>query len=337
MKLEDKIVCLDRLGKWILTFDDSLQAAIAQTYIHNKWFTKENTRRALEGIANQFLTKEKLTNWLEKEQLIDVTEGKKKIGLILAGNIPCVGFHDWLCVLVSGHEALVKLSDKDKFLLPILNKYLNDIGFDTQTKFVERLNDMEAVIATGSNNTARYFESYFGKYPNIIRKNRNAIAILDGSETEQELISLGEDVFTFFGLGCRSTSKLYLPKGYDFEPLLNAFKVFDEFIHHNKYKNNFDFNYTLMIMNKIKHTSAGLILLVEDDSLTSRIATLHYEYYDDLKKLQASIIGQKENIQCIGSKMNLPELEVIELGQAQRPSLSDYADGVNTLAFLKSL
>ena len=128
-----------------------------------------------------------------------------------------------------------------------------------------------------------------------------------------------------------------MPKGYDFEPLLNAFKVFDEFIHHNKYKNNFDFNYTLMIMNKIKHTSAGLILLVEDDSLTSRIATLHYEYYDDLKKLQASIIGQKENIQCIGSKMNLPELEVIELGQAQRPSLSDYADGVNTLAFLKSL
>jgi len=337
MNLEDKIVCLDRLGNWILTFDESLEAAIAQTYIHNRWFTKENCRRALTGIANQFLAKDKLKGWCKSEQLFEVDIEEKKVGLILAGNIPCVGFHDWLCVVISGHEALVKLSDKDKFILPLLDNYLRDIGFNTKTSFVDRLNAMEAVIATGSNNTARYFESYFGKYPNIIRKNRNAIAVLDGTESEQDLIDLGEDVFTFFGLGCRSTSKIYLPKGYDFEPMFKAFKVYEEFIHHNKYKNNFDFNYTLLIMNKTKHESAGLILMVEDESLTSRIATLHYEYYEELDTLQQSILKQKENIQCIGSKISLPKLETIKLGQAQRPNLADYADGVNTLSFLKSL
>ncbi len=337
MKLKDKIICLDRLGKWILTFDETLEAAIAQTYIHNKWFTKENTHRSLEGISNQFLTQKKLTAWVEKEQLNDDSGSGKKVGLILAGNIPCVGFHDWLCVIISGHEALVKLSDKDKFILPLLDKYLKEIGFDTKTKFVDRLNDMEAVIATGSNNTARYFESYFGKYPNIIRKNRNAIAILDGTESSDELKALGEDIFTYFGLGCRSTSKLYLPEGYDFEPMLEAFKTYNDLIHHNKYKNNFDFNYTLMIMNKVKHQSAGLILLVEDESLTSRIGTLHYEYYNDIEKLQAAINSQKENIQCVGTKMKLAKVNTIQLGKAQRPGLADYADGVNTIAFLKSI
>jgi len=259
------------------------------------------------------------------------------VGLILAGNIPCVGFHDWLCVIIAGHQPLVKLSEKDKFLLPLINSYLKGIGFDTKTVFVERLNEMEAVIATGSNNTARYFESYFGKYPNIIRKNRNAIAILDGNESKEDLINLGEDIFAFFGLGCRSTSKIFVPKGYDFEPLLASFKTYEESIWHNKYKNNFDYNYTLLLMNKVKHVSGGLVLLIEDESLASRIATLHYEYYDDVEKMQTSISNQKENIQCISSKIPLTILETIPFGQAQQPRLSDYADGVNTISFLKTL
>ncbi len=337
MNLKQRITCLDRLGKWIETKEEDLKAVVAKTYIHNKWFTPENIYQALDGITAQFLQREKLETWCAKEGISEIVAEPKNVGLILAGNIPAVGFHDWLCVILSGHVPLVKLSEKDKFLLPLFDKYLNDIGFQTKTEFVERMKGLDAVIATGSNNTARYFESYFGKYPNIIRKNRNAVAIINGKETKEELMALGKDVFSYFGLGCRSISKVYVPTDYNFDAMLESFQPFESLTHHNKYKNNFDYNYTLIILNKVKHLSLGTILLVEDEALTSRIATLHYERYEDVNEVAATLNQRKEEIQCVTSKENIENLATIPFGAAQQPALDDYADGVNVMNFLTSL
>ena len=202
---------------------------------------------------------------------------------------------------------------------------------------MDRLANFDAVIATGSNNTARYFDQYFGKYPNIIRKNRNAIAVLDGKENESELKALGRDVFQFFGLGCRNVSKVYLPKGYEFEPLLEALHTYNELVLHNKYKNNFDYNYTLLIMNKIPHQSNGCVLMTEDTSLQSRIASLHYEYYEDKDQLQKDLENKKEEIQCAVGRVDLDGISVFPFGKAQQPALMDYADGVDTMEFLLSI
>ena len=336
MTIQEKIICLERLGNWIQQKTTELQQTAAQTNRHNRWFMEENIFMALEGIVNQYLTKDKLTDWVNAEGVKENSVAKK-VGLILAGNIPLVGFHDWLSVIISGHIPMIKLSEKDQFFLPLFNNYLKEIGFDTQSTFVEKLENFDAVIATGSNNSARYFESYFGKYPHIIRKNRNGIAILNGQETTDELKALGKDVFTYFGLGCRSTSKIYVPKDYNFEKLLEDFRAHEAIIHHNKYKNNFDYNYTLAIMNKVPHLSNGIFLLLEDPALTSRIATVHYEYYTDIDDLEKKLLGQSENIQCVASNIRFKQLATIGFGEAQHPQLNDYADGVNTLTFLTQL
>jgi hypothetical protein len=248
-----------------------------------------------------------------------------------------VGLHDILCVFVAGFKSKIKLSEKDPYFIPFLIQSLNKIDPSAHTFFEITegyLKDFDAVIATGSNNSARYFEAYFSKYPHIIRKNRNAVAILRGDETQADITLLGDDIFTYFGLGCRNVSKLYVPKGYNFEPFLETLHARNEIVLHDKYKNNFDYNFALLILNRVPYFSNGCILLRETTEIASPIAVLYFEYYDDYNQLSASLRQRGEEIQCVIAKDNIEGLPCFYFGDAQKPSLGDYADGVDTMAFL---
>jgi len=338
MNLSDRIEVLVDLGKYLAKKDEELQALVTSTYNQNRWFTEENTYLSINAIIERFLQPHLIKNWLSNYNISDANE-KLTIGLILAGNIPLVGFYDLMCVFLAGYKSKIKLSEKDKLLLPFFIKIMGKSNPEVANYFeiVERLEGFDAVIATGSNNSARYFEAYFGKYPNIIRRNRNAVAVLNGKETKEQLSALGNDVFQYFGLGCRNVSKLYLPEGFDFQPLLEAFHEFKEIVLHNKYKNNFDYTYTLLILNKIPYKANGCILMTEDTSLQSRIAHLHYEYYSDLADLEQKVHQKVDEIQCIVSEIEFPNFDVISFGKAQFPELNDYADGVDVMNFLLKL
>lgn len=339
MKLRDRIKALGELGGAIRSSSDWLNPFIEQAYRENQWFTPENSKKAISSIADQFLEEEVLETWAEKYAIPAITEAKK-IGLVLAGNIPLVGFHDILSTFVSGNTALIKVSSKDTVLTRgIIDKLIEmHPQAGSYFKFVDQLKGFDAVIATGSNNSARYFEQYFGKYPNIIRKNRNAVAVLDGSETEEDFLALGEDIFNYFGLGCRNVSKVYVPQNYNFDGLLEALhEGYKSVIHHNKYKNNFDYNNALFLLNKVDFLMSGSLILTESKDITSRIATLHYEYYDTRQSLTQHLNVVKNQIQCVVSNEKIDGLSTFSFGKAQQPSISDYADGVDTLEFLKGL
>ena len=340
MNLQRRINSLVELGKYLTPENETLQAIVRRTAFHNAWFTEANQWQAIGEIKTHFLSKTKLNNWVKNYRYSE-DSSIKTVGLILAGNIPLVGFHDILCVFVAGHKALIKLSDKDPYLMPFILKTLEDIDPETTNYFqiVEgAMKGFDAVIATGSNNSARYFEAYFGKYPHIIRKNRNAVAILRGDENASDFQLLGKDIFTYFGLGCRNVSKLYLPKDYNFEPLLLALhEDFKDLVLHDKYKNNFDYNFTLLILNKVAYQSNGCVLMRENEAIASPIACLHYEYYDDFAVLSEKLKAQSDEIQCVVSKKPIEGLPCFGFGEAQKPSLSDYADGVDTVAFLTGL
>lgn len=340
MNLQRRINSLVELGKYLTPENETLQAIVRRTAFHNAWFTEANQWQAIGEIKTHFLSKTKLNNWVKNYRYSE-DSSIKTVGLILAGNIPLVGFHDILCVFVAGHKALIKLSDKDPYLMPFILKTLEDIDPETTNYFqiVEgAMKGFDAVIATGSNNSARYFEAYFGKYPHIIRKNRNAVAILRGDENASDFQLLGKDIFTYFGLGCRNVSKLYLPKDYNFEPLLLALhEDFKDLVLHDKYKNNFDYNFTLLILNKVAYQSNGCVLMRENEAIASPIACLHYEYYDDFAVLSEKLKVQSDEIQCVVSKEPIEGLPSFGFGEAQKPSLSDYADGVDTVAFLTGL
>src|SRR5699024_7154139 len=245
----------------------------------------------------------------------------------MAGNIPLVGFHDFVCVLLSGHDALVKQSSKDKHLLPCLHKFLvsQDEGFSEMVEFKdEQLKHFDAVIATGSNNTARYFEYYFAEHPHIIRKNRNSVAILNGDESEKELKALGEDIFRYFGLGCRNVSKLFVPKGYDFESFFKAIYEWKPLINHHKYANNYDYNKAVYLMSEFKMLDNGFLILKEEEIYASPIACLFYEHYESASSLRQKLQRDKENIQCVLRAKG--ETGTLSFGESQRPQLTDYAD-----------
>ncbi len=339
MTLKERIEVMSQLGEHILQNNDEfLKAILHRTHYNNKWFTIENQEEALSAIASSFLDRSKLIDWANNYDLTHDSK-PKKVGLVLAGNIPMVGFHDILCVFISGNISKIKLSDKDKFLLPYILQILEKLNPKTKEYFeiVEKLRVFDAVIATGSNNSARYFEAYFGKYPHIIRKNRNAIAVLNGKETELELKALGNDIFKYYGLGCRNVSKIYVPENFDFEIFLEILHSFNEIVLNPKYKNNFDYNYALLLLNKESFKNNGCIILREDPSLQSRIASLHYEYYDDLANLEIDLHQKREEIQCIVANEGLLGLKTIVPGKAQAPELLDYADGVDTMKFLQKL
>ena len=338
MKREERIEALAKLGQYISAYGEHLQAYVGRTEFNNKWFTKENQKQSLLAIASQFLDKDKLEEWVSSYD-IPVENEAKTVGLILAGNIPLVGFHDVLTVFISGNKSLIKLSDKDRFLLPHLLDKLKEFAPAAEAYFevTERMSNLDAVIATGSNNSARYFEAYFGKYPNIIRKNRHAVAVLDGKETEEELRALGHDIFSYFGLGCRNVSKLYLPKGYDFNLLMETLHEFNYLIHNSKYKNNFDYNIALFQLNRVPLVNNGSIILVENEAMTSRIATMHYEFYEDVNEVEKALLTRTDKLQLVASNLDLTGLNVKKFGEAQQPSLSDYADGIDSLEFLTKL
>lgn len=299
---------------------------------HNGWYTPEQVFFSIQSWA-EALTEDNLDKWLSKYDFTKVTP--KKVALILAGNIPLVGFHDFLSVLITGHDVVVKTSSNDQHLLPFLANYLIALepGFKYKITFVEgKLENFDAVIATGSNNTARYFEYYFKDKPSIIRKNRNSVAILNGKETKEELVALGEDIFRYFGLGCRNVSKLFVPKGYSFDSFFEAIFEYQDVIHYEKYANNYDYNKAVFLMSNFKLLDNGFLTIKEDSSYGSPISSIFYEYYEHLDDLQGRLENESDQIQCIVS--NDLVKSSIEFGTTQKPNLWDYADNIDTISFL---
>lgn len=313
-----------------LFYDDFLNL-IHLSQSHNGWYTPEQVYFSIQSWAKA-LTHENLDLWLSNYDFSEVNP--KTIALILAGNIPLVGFHDFISVLVSGHQVLVKTSSDDQHLLPFLAKYLIAIEpkLANKIKFVSgKLENFDAVIATGSNNTARYFEYYFKDKPSIIRKNRNSIAVLNGSETKEQLTALGEDIFRYFGLGCRNVSKIFVPKGYSFDAFFEAIFEYQDVIHYEKYANNYDYNKAVFLMSNFKLLDNGFLTLKEDESFGSPISSVFYEFYDTIESVKEKISSQADAIQCVVSN-NLIQ-NSIPFGQTQRPNLWDYADNIDTISF----
>ncbi len=316
---------------------DSKFAAFLQASEYNEWFTKEHIIAALSAISNN-LNFKNIDIWLKKYPEIDKIS-KKRIGVVAAGNIPLVSFHDLLCVLMAGHEIVMKLSSKDDILMKEFVKLL----FEINPKFKDlvffennQLKNFDAIIATGSDNTAKYFEYYFGKYPNIIRKNRNSIAVLTGNETDDEINLLADDIMMYFGLGCRNVSKLYLSQDFDIQRIFKALFKYKHFIDHNKYANNYTYNKSLYLMNKVPFWENGFAILTENVGMSSPISVVYFEYYDDLEVLKTRIDAERDKIQCIVAKNGVIEKSII-FGEAQKPKLWDYADNVDTMKFLTTL
>ncbi len=338
MNLEERIKAFSLLGEILRdnlkgnagNILPKLNAIIKNQVNINPWFTEENVRSAVSEIAGQ-LTKETLTKWTGFYPMLKANYKPLNIGLIMAGNIPLVGFHDFLSVLISGNKVVAKTSSKDSQLIVFVSDLLISINpaFREKIEFTQStLSGFDAIIATGSNNSSRYFEQYFGKYPHIIRKNRNSVAILDGDETKEELEELGKDIFSYFGLGCRNVSKLYVPEGYDISLLTNNWKKYSSIITHSKYANNYDYNKAVFIVSKEKFHDSGYILLKEDNKLSSPVSVLNYEYFESQSAVKEQIDILAESIQCIVGKGDIP------FGKAQSPNLWEYADGIDTVEFL---
>lgn len=336
MNLSERIKSFSLLGAYILENPSALQETVYKTFLYNNWFTPENTQQSLRNIAAEFLQEEKLRDWTAGYALEDTPSNT--IALVAAGNIPLVGFHDILCVLISGNRLQLKLSEKDRFLYPFLLEQLCRIEprFTERIAIQERLGGFDAIIATGSNNTARHFEYYFSKYPNIIRRNRHSLAVLDGTETTEELQQLGHDVFDYFGLGCRNVSKIFIPREYDvrvFRDVWNDWK--EPLMSHNSYRNNLDYQRTLYLMNQTLLVDIDFVNMVELPGLHSPVSCLHLERYDDMAEVQAYIQAHREQIQCVADKQG--QFDQIRFGQTQSPGLADYADHVDTIDFLLRL
>ncbi len=298
---------------------------------HNGWFTKQSVQTALSSWAKA-LTKESLEDWLSHYE--ENNTPPKKIGIIAAGNIPMVGLHDILCILLSGNSALIKLSSKDAHLMMMVIGYLQILDPDLKDSIQVvhgKLEGFDAVIATGSNNSSRYFEYYFKDKPSIIRKNRTSVAVLTGDESKEEMSLLGKDIFTYFGLGCRNVTKLYLLEGYDLDKFFTGIYEFKEIGNHNKYANNYDYHRAIWLLNGDDLLENGFILFKQDESLVSPVGTLYYEFYSSKPELAEKLNDKKEQIQCVVSADNVP------FGKAQEPELMDYPDGVDTMEFLLAL
>lgn len=316
-------------------FFEPFVSLMNQLHESNSWFKREQLEFAFKSWSDA-LTNDNLTKWLSAYNL---TEDKlKTIGLILAGNIPMVGFHDVLSVLISGNKALIKLSSNDELLIPVLLKYLSTVEPQFKYRYEitkDKLQHFDAVIATGSDNTARYFDYYFGKYPNIIRKNRNSVAVLNGSESKEDLIALGEDIFRYYGLGCRNVSKLFVPKDYNFDNFFEGMFAYKDIIDDDKYANNYDYNKAVFLMSNFNLLDNGFLTIKEDTSYTSPISSVFYEFYTDLNDVEERLKTDTDKIQCIVS--NNLVANSLPFGSTQKPELWNYADNVDTMKFLLSL
>ena len=332
MTINERIKAFSELGKTLR--NNALSKEIKLTAEqNNKWFIQENIDMAINEIAVN-LTEDKLKQWLENYSCNST--GEKTVGVVMAGNIPLVGFHDFLSVLICGHKIMAKLSSKDKFLLPAIADLLIKINPEFKEKIFftdSKLSNIDAIIATGSDNSAKYFEYYFGKYPNIIRKNRTSVALLTGNENNDDLYRLGFDILSYFGLGCRNVSKLFVPENYDFTKFFEAIEPHSKVYINNKYANNYDYNKSIYLMNKTKHLDNGFLILKQDFSYNSPVGVVFYEEYKNLDTIKKRLEHDKEKLQVIISNTD----NYTKFGQSQSPALDDYADGIDTLEFLQKL
>ena len=352
MSLEKRIKAFVQLGLFLKQFDSAIKndemSVINEEYYDmfdelilrqkafNGWFTKESVLMSITAIANS-MSKESLNRWVSNYNINDDSE--KVIGVIMAGNIPLVGFHDMLSVLITGNSIQAKLSSNDNTLIKKIAEILVRIEplFKDKIVFSERLEGFDAVIATGSDNTARYFKQYFGKYPHIIRKNRNSVAIINSDDKVEDIKLLGQDVFQYFGLGCRSVSKLFLPKGYKIDLIFESFfEEYQNVTQNNKYANNYDYNKAVYLMGSNALLDNGFLLMKEDTRMDSPVGVLNYEYYDSIEDLENTLEAQINSLQCVVSSNKTP-ISTLAFGEAQCPQLNDYADGVDTVKFLLEL
>lgn len=339
MHKDPRIQVFTRLGERLKTIRPDIRDTLFQRAANeNSWFTARAFEMAIEGII-RMLNEEKLISFLSRYDF-KCTTSPRKIGLVLAGNIPAVGFHDILITLLSGNTAVVKLSSKDKVLLRYIFEEINLIDPDTAQRIQETekldLRNIDGVIATGSDNTTRYFSYYFKNVPHVIRGNRTSVAIIDGFESQQTIASLGEDIFTYFGLGCRNVSKIYVPEGYDLTKFLDAMEAYNYVSNHHKYVNNYDYNKSIFLINGVKHLDNGFLLLKEDEGLVSPLSVIFYEYYKDQEELNHKIHHIEDKLQCIVGTKHQP-LANVKIGYSQFPEIHNFADGVDTMSFLLKL
>ena len=338
MTIENRILAFQKLGKFLGSYNSKnfqqehpLKQAILKSKITNPWFTEDNVYNALFSISNQ-LSQHNLEQWLKSYSLN--IEIKKRVAIIMAGNIPLVGFHDFLCVLISGHKAIIKLSSKDNHLLPALVNELINIApvLKDDIMFVDRLeNNFDAVIATGSNSSYKHFQNYFKNYPSLLRHSKTSVALLKGNESLEERQALAKDIFLYYGLGCRNVTKLYLPENYDLDLLFEVFYPFKDIILNHKYANNYDYYKAIYLMGKQAIIENGFLIMKKDTALHSPVAVLNYEFYSNIEILKNDLKKMSNDLQCIVGQGYTP------FGHAQNPKLNDYADGLDTLAFLKAI
>jgi hypothetical protein len=341
MNIENQVLGLTKVSDYIKAFlaknqedynenDSDFELLLEKSKTENQWFTIENQKFALQQWAD-LLTEENINNWLKEYSISKIS---KRVGLIMAGNIPLVGFHDVISVVLSNHIPVIKLSSKDKYIIPFLLKKWNEFSEgNVQFEFVERLENFDAVIATGSNNTARYLEYYFKNHLNIIRKNRTSVAVLKGDETEEELRLLANDIFQYFGLGCRNVTRILIPQEFVIDRLFESFIDFQDIINHNKYANNYEYNRAVYLLNQDKFWDNNFVMMKEDEKLFSPLSVINFSRYSSLDEVKSFIAENEENIQCVVAKDELG-FDSIEFGEAQNPGLNIYADNVDTMKFL---
>lgn len=342
MNTENQVLGLIKLSDYIKAFldkkpedhnedDSDIELLLKRSEVENPWFTIDNQKFALQQWTD-LLTEENIKNWLGNYSISKIS---KRVGLILAGNIPLVGFHDVISVVVSNHIPVIKLSSKDKYMIPFLLKKWNELSNgNVAFEFVEKLENFDAVIATGSNNTARYLEYYFKNHLNIIRKNRTSAAVLKGDETHEELQLLAKDIFQYFGLGCRNVTRIFIPQDFVIDRLFESFIGFQNIINHNKYANNYDYNRAVYLLNQDKFWDNNFVMLKEDDKLFSPLSVINFSRYESLDDVKVFMAENEENIQCVVAKEEL-EMDAIPFGEAQNPGLDTYADNVDTMKFLE--
>ncbi|REC63885.1 acyl-CoA reductase [Chryseobacterium pennae] len=342
MNIENQVLGLIKLSDYIKAFlakksedhnedDVNIELLLKKSQIENPWFVVDNQKFALQQWAD-LLTEVSIKNWLKN---YSISATSKRVGLILAGNIPLVGFHDVISVVLSNHIPVIKLSSKDRYLIPFLLKKWNEFSDgQVQFEFVEKLANFDAVIATGSNNTARYLEYYFKNHLSIIRKNRTSIAVLKGDETNEELQLLANDIFQYFGLGCRNVTRIFIPQNFVIDRLFESFIGFQDIINHNKYANNYDYNRAVYLLNQDKFWDNNFVMLKEDDKLFSPLSVINFSRYESLEEVKGFVAENEEDIQCIVAKDELG-LNSISFGEAQNPGLDTYADNVDTMKFLE--
>lgn len=317
-----------------------LEANIHRTAFHNPWFEKSNYWQSMDALAKNMLVPEALQSWCEKYRFPVNPEFQRTIGLIFAGNIPLVGFHDFVTIYLSGHRAEIKLSGKDPYVFPAVLQIMGEVDPKIEDRFrmVEKLQNFDAVIATGSNNTNRYFRKYFSEFPSILRSNRTSIAVLDGNETPDELRGLGHDIFDYFGLGCRNVTKLFVPEGYDFGSFLDEMSGFSSVMNNIKYKNNYDYNLSIELLNRSDILSTPYVMLKRDrESLFSPVGMVYYDVYSNLDAVLNDLVHRKDEIQTVVGKHPVKGISCTDFGKTQQPGLFDYPDGEDLGHFLFQL